>query len=287
MPKTLSAESEFLRALAVGSPGIAVDRENKIVRGMVLAETGPFKSKGRGEFNDAAIDKIVALVAATGDKGLKSRWTHPTLSADGLGTHLGRVKDPRVAELSRTIDGKAVKVRAALGDLHFNPTALKTPPRGGRPYGDYVMELAETDPDAFSTSLVIQAKKEYRLGADQRPAKDPQTGEELPPLWLPLALKSSDVVDTGDATNGFLSAEGLSFEGLPDALVRDAAELLDGAFLGQSREVVEKRVKAWFDRYLELRFEDDEKPPAETETKPGAGLAILRNRLACLPIPAA
>ena len=121
-----------------------VDRKANVINGYVVAELGPFKSEGRGEFDLAALKKIVELGNAEG-VGLKNRFAHPSLSGDGVGTFLGRAKNFRLEA------GKMVRA-----DMHLDPTAMKTPPKGGRPLGEYVMELAETDPAAFATSLVLQ-----------------------------------------------------------------------------------------------------------------------------------
>jgi hypothetical protein len=73
--------------------------------------------------------------------------------------------------------------------------------------GGYVMDLAESDPDALSSSLVLQTEKVQILDEKGRPKKDDK-GEDVPPVWLPTKLHASDVVDTGDAVDGFLSAPG-------------------------------------------------------------------------------
>lgn len=248
-PRKMEAQPQWLNAQLLSSVG-KVDRENGIIHGVILAEEGPFKSQGRGEFNREAIQQIVTM-ANEKPGGLKARWTHPGLSSDGLGKFLGRQKNIRTDTVLR----KNKEVLVARGDLHLDSTALDTPPEGGKPLGVYVMDLAESDPDAFGTSLVLKAKQESRLDKNQRPLKDDK-GEDLPPLWFPEALHSSDVVDEGDATNSFLSADILA--GLPDAVVRQGCELLDAQFAGQDRDAVRARLAAFVDRYLRLRFGADE-----------------------------
>jgi hypothetical protein len=236
----LQPETDWLRADLRGlTRPPRVDRERGIIYGRVLAEKGPFKSKGRGEFDDASLDRIVEL-ANQHPAGLKARFTHPALSSDGLGKFLGRDRNVRR-------DGDRV-----LGDLHLDKTALGTPPSGGKPLGTYVMDLAASDPAAFGSSLVLKADKEQRLAADGTAAKDDK-GDTLPPLWRPTKLHACDVVDDGDAVhNGFLSAD------LPDAVVRDVAAALDSQFSGCDRPTVEARGQAFLTRYLDLRFGDDD-----------------------------
>jgi hypothetical protein len=112
------------------------------------------------------------------------------------------------------------------------------------------MDLAESDPDALSSSMVLQTTKEYRIDKEGRPLKD-DDGETLPPLWHPTAIHSSDVVDTGDAVDGFLSAERLE---LAPTIVHRAIELLDRQFKGKSPEFISQRCSAWLNRYLVHRF---------------------------------
>ena len=87
--------------------------------------------------HDMWIDDVtlsqVAEYANQGKHGIKSRFTHPSMSADGMGRHLGRIKDVRV-------EGDRV-----LGDLHFAKSAHATPDGN---LAEYVMELAEEDPAA-------------------------------------------------------------------------------------------------------------------------------------------
>lgn len=250
--KTIPLEPTFLKVMA-SAPAIGVDRPNKIIRGYVMALHGPFKD-GRGEFDDQSLSKIVELGNAA-PNGLKSRLGHPGMSDDGLGKYLGRAKSLRLDKATAIRDGKPVTVNAVRGDLHLNDAAF-TSPSGN--LGGYVMDLADSDSDALSSSLVLRTDKEKRLGPDGAPQKDP-AGKELPPLWRPKSLHASDVVDDGAAVDGFLSNNyGIAIEGLPDGEVRLGVELLDRVFAGQTREVVQSRVLAYLGRYLDLRFGDDE-----------------------------
>lgn len=267
MQLEMPVKPDWLRADVKAKVG-TIDRDKAVIHGVILAEEGPFKSEGRGEFDRKAIRSIVKLAnERTG--GLKSRWTHPSLSSDGLGKHLGRVKNVRsdtvLRDAGKDADGKELmkEMLVARGDLHFDQTALEEPPGGGKPLGIYVMDLAESDPDAFGTSLVLQVNQEYRLDKQGRPLKD-EAGNDLPPIWIPTKLHASDVVDEGDATKSFLSSDILA--GLPDSIVRQGCELLDAQFSGQSREAVEARLSAFVSRYLGHRFGE----PAELEQEPVA-----------------
>lgn len=254
--REMPAHPEWLRSDVKGRP-IGVDREAGVIRGVILAEEGIFKDR-RGEFDRKSIRKIVALAQAkTG--GLKARFSHPTMSSDGLGKFLGRHKnvhsDTVLREIGKDAAGKAIFKEAlvARGDLHLDKTAIEEPPQGGKPLGIYCMDLADSDPDALGESLVLQVDEIPQLDNKGKPLLDAD-GRELPPIWMPTALHACDVVDDGDATHSFLSADILA--GLPDAIVRQGCQLLDTQFAGQERDVVEARLTAFVCRYLAYRFGD-------------------------------
>ena len=248
------------RPLAPGQSGrrIGVDRKEAVIRGYVLALEGPFKSEGRGEFDGESLRTILTLTQAA-PNGLKSRFSHPDLSGDGLSKFLGRVRDPWMDTITIRESRSTLKtnpVAAVRGDLHFDKTALEEPVGGGKPLGIYVMDLAESDPDAISSSLVLEVDEEFRLDQRGLPARG-DDGNPLPPLWRPTAIHASDVVGEGDAVDGLLSAQ-LTAEGLPDAVVRKAAELMNRQFAGKDRQFIEQRCTAWLARYLDRRFGDDQ-----------------------------
>lgn len=256
---TLPAVPEWNSALATGRP-IGVDDDKKVIRGYVVAQEGAFKSKGRGEFDLQSLRSIKKMMDEK-PGGLKSRFSHPTMSDDGLGKFLGRSKNPFMDKIMKPIgDGKFKELNVVRADLHLDPSSFTTPYGS---LGQYVMDLAKSDPDALSSSLVLKADQEYRLDKQGRPLLD-EEGEALPPLWRPKELHASDVVDTGDAVDGFLSVEGgtakLSadvIDGLPDAAVRRGVELLDRQFAGQPPEVIRARCEAWLNRYLSYRFGEE------------------------------
>lgn len=242
--KTMPAEPQYLRAAVSGRPA-KVDREAKALRGYVVAMEGPFKSAGRGEFNAQGLAEIARMGNAA-PRGLRSHYTHADLSSDGLGKFLGRA---RGFTMGTTVNADGKTVKAVRADLHFDSTAFHTP---NGDLATYVMDLAESDPDAISSSLVIRPREEQQLDGKGRPKVDAD-GELLPPLWFPEKLMGSDIVSVGDAVDGLLSAS------IPEALdaddfVRLASLGLDKLFAGQSREVIEARVAGYLDRYLSRRF---------------------------------
>src|SRR5579859_1646018 len=155
--RPLPAKPSWLRVNTAGSSN--VDRDKKVIYGAIVAEQGPFKDL-RGEFDRQALQIIVGLMAQK-PKGLKARFTHPSLSEDGLGTFLGRYYDPRLDTITRTTeDGKTEQALAVRADLYLDPVAFSSPTHGD--LGTYVMDLAANDPTAFGNSLVLQVDQEYR-----------------------------------------------------------------------------------------------------------------------------
>lgn len=251
-----TAHPEWLR-VGVSRRPVGVDRTEGygLIRGMVVAQAGPFKTKGRGEFDEDGLATIAELIRES-PNGLKSRLAHPTLSDDGIGKFLGRVRDPWLDTLGDrdSFGGLAVMpVRAVRADLYLDQTSRNTP---NGDLGGYVMDLAESDSDALSSSLVLTVEDEYRVDKKGRPAVDDE-GNELPPIWRPLRLHASDIVDTGDAVDGLLS-----IGGLPDEIVRRGAAMLDQQFRGLPADVIRQRAHAWLERYLEYRFGAVDSDPA-------------------------
>src|SRR5258708_4718492 len=94
-PRPMPARPGWLRAGLLPSAAAKVDRQKEIIYGYNVAQLGPFQSEGRGEFNMESLRQIVTLMnKKTG--GVKSHFTHPTLSSDGLGTLLGFARDARI-----------------------------------------------------------------------------------------------------------------------------------------------------------------------------------------------
>lgn len=267
MPETLRpvGNATFLRSAVVGRP-VGVDRAKAILNGYVVAQLGVFKSSGRGEFDLAALKEIVRLGNASTQ--LKSRFNHETACDTALGKYLGR---PRTFGLSHATNAEGKSVPAVRADLHFDQTALQEPPGGGKPLGLYVMDLAENDPDALSSSLVLRAEQVYRRKKDGTLETDGD-GNELPPLWIPKRLYGSDIVDTGDAVDGLLSADSL-----PDGLQWKGAQLLDANFPDMTRAELADRLRGWMDRYLDRRYGPEEVPSAlapTPETTPSAAAEV-------------
>ncbi len=117
--------------------------------------------------------------------GLKSRFGHPNMSSTALGTFTGRAKNFRK-------DGDIARA-----DLFISKTAYETPDGD---IASYVLDLAEKDPDAFGTSVVLgDFDLEYM---DKEKKKD---GKDLPPKLRVNSLMAVDVVDDPAANDGMFN----------------------------------------------------------------------------------
>lgn len=188
--KRLSSLPSLLRVSAPRMPASRVFRHGGHfgagwISGVSIMTAGPVDTHGvwaDDEFLQSVHDAIAAA-----PHGVKSRFTHPTLSDDGLGRMLGRVRDVRR-------DAQHV-----FADLHFVASAHDTPDGD---LADYVMRLAEESPDAFGMSIVFEhdaaAEDAFRQqhldesGEFRSPDKRNKTN--LPHIRL-ARLRAADVVD--------------------------------------------------------------------------------------------
>ncbi len=116
----------------------AVDREQHVIYGVSAMQA--VEALGHRLIVDhTTLQQFVDLGNAA-KRGLKSRFTHPGLSADGLGKYLGRMRNFRV------VGDKAV------GDLYLSESAARSPSGDLR---EYVESLAAEDPEAFGMSVVV------------------------------------------------------------------------------------------------------------------------------------
>lgn len=245
-----SIECEQLRVSAVGVEG-KVDTESKTIFGFVVAQLGPFRTAGRGEFDDRSLRQLVRLMKLDPD-GLPCYYKHASpVEPDRLGWFLGRAKNPRIETIGVLRNGEKLKLSAVLADLHLDDSAFEGNPNGD--IGGYVLKLAKSDPRSFSSSLTLHAAKEHRL-LRGRPVLDEQTGQPLPPIFRPLELASIDIVQSGEAVDSFLPSK-LSAN-------QDFFSVLDSVFSGSERLSVEAAIDAMMDRYLAYRFDE----PNEQET---------------------
>jgi len=139
----LDEEPRYFRAPVSRGAEPAVQRnggknQEGLIRGLSVVTRG--EALGHDLWLDDTFCNQVALAIDEKNNGAKARFTHPSLSGDGLGRHLGRVQNG-------SFNGTQV-----FADLHMSAAGHRTPE------GDlagYVMDLAEDDPEAFGMSIVF------------------------------------------------------------------------------------------------------------------------------------
>lgn len=190
-------------------------RRQGIIRGASIVTRG--EAAGHGMWLDGGFLQSVADNVNRFNKGVKSRFAHPSLSGDGLGTFLGRTMDA-------TVQGDQV-----LADIHFADAGHETPDGD---LASYVMDLAETDPEAFGVSIVFS----HDIGAEDRftakhkdedgnfESPDPDNAQNLRHARL-AALHASDVVDEPAANPGGLFHREQEFAAEAEALAAFALGL--------------------------------------------------------------
>lgn len=247
--KGIGRASEWLRAgpaRGIKDPATAIqrnggDRDAGLILGLAVVTRG--EALGHHLWLDGEFLQQTAAAINQAKTGIKSRFTHPSLSGDGLGTYLGRMKNAR-------IDGDVVRA-----DLHFSDVAHNTSD-GDR--AAYVMDLAEEDPVAFGVSIAYRpdygaedkfwATHEDKDGNFESPDSD-NTGN-LPHARL-NELRASDVVDEPAANPNGLFHRGDEIAAEADALLSYSLGLSDQAPELVELEVNAERVSAFVSRWLD------------------------------------
>jgi hypothetical protein len=144
MTNVLATTPKYFRAPISRGGDPRVDREGGyrqagLIRGVSVISKG--EALGHGLYiDDVALEQVETLVNAQAH-GIKSRFTHPSMSGDGLGKHVARVRDAELA-------GDRV-----IADQHFLQSAHKTPDGD---LAEYLMSLAEEDPTSYGLSIAFQ-----------------------------------------------------------------------------------------------------------------------------------
>jgi hypothetical protein len=235
-PKYLRASARGLAVATAGQTRIdpsGGDFHAGLIRGVSLCTRG--EALGHDLWLDSDFIASVADLGAESPKGVKARFTHPGLSSDGLGTFLGRLQN------IRTTGDPSAPALKAVGELHFSQAAHRTPDGD---LAQYVMELAEGDPEAFAMSIVFEpdyeAEGEFILAnggkitasgyIDDSDFVSPDAGNtrNLPHARL-AALRGCDVVDEPAANPDGLFHREQQFAQEADAMMSYALGLSKSA----------------------------------------------------------
>lgn len=271
MTNVLSTAPVYMRAGAPASKDIQIDpkggyRKQGIIRDVSVMQTG--EALGHNMWIDKAMLQQTVDAINEMEKGAKSRFTHPSMSGDGLGKTVGRVRDAKV------VDNKAV------ADQHFIEAGHKAPD------GDlagYLMSLADEDSAAYGLSIVFALDRdEMRAFEDANTTKkygfvspDPDNENNYPHARL-SELRAVDAVDEPAA-----NPDGL-FHREKDIVVE--AEAMAAYALGFEKNIPKHaslgldpdRVRGFVSRFLKtnnlevVKMADENTPdaPEEEFTKP-------------------
>jgi len=185
------------------APKGEINDEKGIIEGVSIVSVGA--AEGHGVNLDREFIQTVARMAGDKKQGLKARFGHPNICSTALGTFIGRFKNFREGRTER--EGK--EVEAVIGDLYLSNSAKETP------HGDlynYIVKMAQDEPDMFGTSIVFTPGKTYRRDIETNEkvyvmeydaADDRKLTEEI--FVECEALHACDAVDEPAANDGLFS----------------------------------------------------------------------------------
>ena len=179
--------TEYLKAAPAGR----VNRGVGVIEGISVCTAG--EAKGHGVHLDQTFIETVSEMGASRKQGLKARFGHPNMCSTALGTFIGRFKNFRVV-------GNRV-----VADLFMSNEAKETP--HGNLY-EYVLGMAENEPDMFGTSIVFTPGRTYQYDDDDtKIIVDELSADPNKPMYVECsALHACDAVDDPAANDGLFSA---------------------------------------------------------------------------------
>jgi hypothetical protein len=244
MNEVLASPPKYFRAMSRGAS--TVDRTDGHFGAGVIHDVSVItqgEALGHELWIDSRMVQQVRDAINTNELGVKSRFTHPGMSGDGLGKHVGRIMD---AELSA--DGRQV-----LADQHFAASAHRTPD------GDlagYLMDLADEDPEAYGLSIVfsLDEGEMQRYAAENAnehgdfKSPDPLNVNNFPHARL-SELRAVDAVDEPAANpSGLFHREGIVEQA--DALASFALGISDDRPATMQLGLDPERVRGFVSRFL-------------------------------------
>ena len=103
--------TQQLRTPALFSSDVGVDREAGeagIVRGVVLAQQGVFKTRDRGQFDQGSLQSIANLINDT-PGGIVSRLQHASFLDDGTTKVVGKFRSARISTARAPVAGPSTQ----------------------------------------------------------------------------------------------------------------------------------------------------------------------------------
>jgi hypothetical protein len=203
--KTEKPQDRYLKSALVAfstSPSTNVEKASGIIKNVILCQVGPAKGHGL-HLEQEFIEAGTAYANSNwSEVGLKSRFGHPNMSNDALGTECGRFRNFRT-------EGDKM-----LADLHLYDSANLSPTHPGMK--DWLLSMASEDPAAIMCSIVFKADHYYQYNAagektrvheyDTKGRYIEPNGSE--PVYVAMGeLLATDIVDEGAATERLFSAD--------------------------------------------------------------------------------
>lgn len=225
------------------------------VRGLSVITTG--EALGHGFYVDELTVKQVASALA----GVPGRWTHGSMSADGLARHLGNWGPGRVESfavcrscvLEDAVGSKCPGCEKPLetahrvvADFNFSQSAYRIRPSGlDVPAPVYLMDRAEEDPTSFGVSISALLDMEER---DELDPKGKKVGTKLfgRLAQAPRALRRADFVADPAANPVGLHAG----TGAVSELTEEATHQLDRVVERLGRDEAKSRALGFLHRYF-------------------------------------
>ena len=261
MVATAKRDLTRLQALRQGEARLQVDRAFPgRIRGASIITTGPALGHGF-EIDRTTVEQVTEFAAGT-----RGRWTHGSLSEDGLGRHLGTWENVRMESFrlcracgdpvsSGTCEGcggEAALEWRSVGDFAFAPSAHKIRPDGlDVPAPVYLMERAQEDAASLGISIVA------RFGIYEPPLRE---GEERQRRFARLEsrrdLRRGDWV-ADPAANPVGLHEGTR---APSALTEEATHELDQIVKREGVAEAKLRALAFLTRYFGDDMTQDDAP---------------------------
>lgn len=189
------SKERWLKSGRVNLESSQVDRENGIIKNVIMCQAGEAKGHGFVLDQEFISDVVTYANRHHSEIGMKARFGHPSMSNETLGTEMGRFHNFRQ------------KDDQAIADLHLYDSADKSPTRPGMK--DWILSMAEEDPNAIMCSIVF--KEEYFFAFDKEGNKvviDEPEYSGMQPVYAKLGeLMFCDIVDQGAATDRLFSVQ--------------------------------------------------------------------------------
>lgn len=265
---------ERFRTLPLKDKPAQVDREAKVIRGVSCAQA--VEALGHGmALDDTSIQQLVTL-GNSAKQGIKSRFTHPGLSSDGMGKLLGRLRNFR-QEADKTV-----------ADLHLSALAFKSPSGN---LGEYVMDMAEQEPESFGMSVVIDTSRVWVLdngeemdadvhGLDYRPKN---ATNDIPVARIKNFVACDAVDEPAANRDGIFSANLWATNQLAEGAFDDIDSYL-GDMGVAPQKAFEFALKYFTARGVNLKeftkMTEEQKAPETTEAAQSDDLAKLQAQMA-------